>query len=452
MGQKYDFDYIIIGSGPAGRTAALRLSRTKKHVALVEEANFGGSEVTTRNIPTSTSLNFAKNYYNLTTHPATTGQDIHFNLPTITAHQERMEDWFANFYKESLANVTLLNGHAHFLDPHTISLGNSEYTASNFILATGAKLKYTGISGLDAVNYLTPTTALKIRRLPQCVFVVGGGPTGCEIAEYYAKLGTKVIIMELGTRLLPREDKEVGACMTEYFTSSLGITVITHAKVVALSQDASSKIVIFSTNSQEKMVRVDCIVMATGHEPVIDYGLENTGVSYKRTGIKVDKNFETTAKHIYAIGDAIGTTDSSTDISVYQANLLTNSLINHTKVLQNYAGFIRTIHTSPSVSVVGMNERDLTARDLKCKRSIVYFKDLPYSYINNDTYGFVKLLASSKGHLIGATIVGKHSDLLIEELALALRQRIAISSIASTPHVIGNNSEAVKLAAKNFLK
>ena len=453
MATQNSFNYIVIGSGPAGRTAAFKLAKARKRVAIVDGQNPSGTDCN-RDIPYLVSLNFAHNYHQMSNFPAFSGQDLHYNFPTLVSHQEHISSVInaENQHKLQSAGVTLIPGNANFIDNKTIAVGNQQYIANNFIIATGAKLKVTGISGLDSVNHLTPTTALKIRRLPKYVFVVGGGPTGCEIAEYYAELGAKVIIMERSSSLLPREDKEVGACIKDYFENELGIMVVTNAKVVALEQDNISKRVIFITSGQEQFVRVDCIILATGSEPSLDLGLENAGVDYKHTGITVNKYFQTSTKNIYAIGDAIGTLDSSTERAKYQASILVSNIIHKAKSTANYNGFIRTVNTFPEVATIGLNDRDLLERDRKCRRAIVQLSDFSANQINELEYGFIKLMADNNEHIIGATIVAPNATLIAEELAIIIRHRISASNLAGTPHPTFSYNQAIKIAARKFIR
>ena len=454
MGKKYDFDYIIIGSGAAGRTAATNLIKKFKKVAIVEGRTFGGLDYNFRDIPYNIGLDFAHTYHKAQNFPATSGSDFHFNLPTLVAHQNYISSSMSKESQQSLEEkgIICLNGYAHFLDSNTIAVGTNEYTSKNFIIATGSKLKTSEINGLDTVNYLTPDTALKVSRLPKFVFVIGGGSTGCEIASYYASLGTKVLIMERSPRILPREDKEVSVTLTEYFKNELGMMVIPNSRVVAIEQDELSKRVIFTSEGQEKAVRVDCIVLATGAEPMLDCGLANAGVKYKRTGIIVNKLFQTSAKNIYALGDCLGHNKSSTELAEYEASLLTSNLIHKTKATPSYSGFTRCTNTYPEVAVVGFNEKDLLARDKKYKKSIFYLKDLPFSKIEPLGLGFVKILADSNNRILGATVVAPNASLIIEELSIAVRHHINLTTIASTPHIANTFNPAVKLAAKKLIK
>ena len=453
MGKKYNFDYIIIGGGPAGYTAAFTLAKTKKRIALVEESIYDDNFIS-RDIPYATSLDFAHTFFKFTHYPEMSGQDLHYNFPTIVAHQNTVINSFLEEQKTLLEknNITHIEGHAHFLNSHTIAVNDVQYSSETFILATGSELKTTGIAGLETSKYLTPTTAIRIRRLPKYAFIIGGGPTGCEIATYYAELGAKVIIMEKEPRLLPREDEETSACLTEYFTHKLGILVVANAEVVAIEKDKVSKQVIYKTGNQEKSVRIDNIILATGFKPRLDCGLENAGVKVKPNGVIATNNsFQTTAKNIYAIGDCLGN-ESSTERVEYQASLLASNLIKKGKSLPSYHGFARVTNTSPEIATVGFSEARLKKLKRKYKKSIVYFKDLPISKITRSSYGFVKILTDRKNHVIGATIVAPHASLMIGELSVAVRHHLTVLELTGTPHISNDYPLAIKLAAKNLVK
>lgn len=454
MGRKYDFDYIIIGSGPAGSTTARTLIKSKKRIALIEGRYFGGSNLNTRDVPYSVSLDFAHTYHKVSHLPEFSHQDFSFNFPTIVAHQLKaiIESGGGNNQKSySNAGIVCLHGYANFLDNHTIAIGEQKFTAQNFILATGSHLNTTDIAGTDAVNYLTPETAIKIRRLPKAALIIGGGSTGCEIAEYYAKLGAKVFIMESASRLLPAEDPEISQAINDYF-DTLGITTLVSSKAVALEQDETSKCVIFQNDRIEKMIRVDCIVLATGSAPTTDYGLENAGVKLTKTGtIKVDKTFQTSAKNIYAIGDCINNS-SSTERANYEGKLLATNIINKVKNTPNYAGFVRVTSTFPAVISVGPTEAELKKSKRKYLKSIVYLKDIPASKIYNFPYGFVKLIVDRTNHIISASIVAPSAEAMSGELSLAIRHHLSAIELASTPHLANDFSYAIKLAAKKLAK
>ncbi len=452
MGKKYDFKYIVIGSGPAGSAAALTLVKSKKRVALIENRYFGDTNLNTRDIPYKVALDFSHTYHKLSLYPEFKNQDLTFNFPTIAARELNTIVKTGGNDKKVFENagVVCLDGYANLLDQHTIAIGQQKITAEYFILATGSRLKTGGISGIDRIDYLTPNTAVKIRRLPKVITIIGGGSTGCEIAEYYAELGVKVLLLEMSDLLLPREDREVGETIADYFTRRLGISVLTGCKVVSLEEDNFSKYIVFQTNGVEKMIRTDYIVLATGSEPILDYGLENANVKFKNSGIVVDKLFQTSAKNIYAIGDCLGN-ESSTERAEKEGLTVAMNLINKTKITVDYKGMPRIVNLYPEIATTGFNESDLLRRDRNYKKSIVKLDEITASKIYGIEHGFVKLLSDKNSHIIGATIVAPNASLMISELSIAVRHGLTALELASTPHVCNSFNEAIKLAAKKLL-
>lgn len=452
MGKKFDFDYIIIGSGPAGTTAALTLAKNKsKKIAIVEGQSYGGTNLNTRDIPYAVGLGFAHSFYNLKDSPELTGQELHYNFPTIAAHQEKVSELLGAGSKKLYedAGITCINGFANFLDANTIAIEGAKITSDYFILATGARLNTGHIVGLDSVDYHTPDSILKIRRLPKYILIVGGGSTGCEIAEYFAKLGTKVILMESSARILPKEDKEASDALRDYFERELGIMIMENCKVVEITNDGATKRVVFSTDGHDKMVHIDCVVLATGSTPRTDYGLENAGVRFNKSGIIVDKFVQTSARNIFAIGDAISS-NSSTERAEYEASVLADNLLHKAKTPVIHSGFARLTATEPEIATVGKTEATLIKNKTKYSKAVVYLKDLPASKIYHENYGFVKIITNSRGSIIGATIMAPHASLMILELAVAVRHHLTALEIASTPHVANSFNYAIKLAAKKL--
>ncbi len=452
MSKKYDFQYVVIGSGPAGSTVATTLAKAKKGVALVEGRFFGGSNLNTHDVPYKVALGIAHSYAKINASPEYSNQDLSVNLPAIINQELKAVVTASKHNKQSYdeSSVICLNGYAHFLDAHTIAVKDKKITSANFILATGAHLNTKDISGIDTTQYLTPETAIKIRHLPKVIAVVGAGSTGCEIASFFAELGSKVILLESADRILPREDTEVSTEITKYFTKELGVNILNKCKVVAIGQDATSKYLIFRYGNTEKMVRVEEVALATGSLPNTDCGLENANIKYKETGITVNKLFETSAKHIYAVGDCIGG-ESSTERAYQQGLTLATNIIKKAKNLVNYSGITRLIDTPLQIATVDANEQDLIKRGRKFKKVILPLSETTAGQIDGLKYGFVKLIVNKNNYIIGATIVAPHASLLAEEIAVAIRHHHTAVELASTPHLINSYNHAIKLAARNLI-
>lgn len=453
MGKRFDFEYIVIGGGVAGIAAAMKLAKAKRKVALIEQNKWGGVSVNSRDVPAKALFNFSHLYADAISGSkfGISSANLRYNYPSV-AHWRDQAVSKSIPKKKDLedAGVVCLKGKAHFVGPNDVAVGDGQISANKFIIATGAEMAENNISGLDSVPHLTPATALTIERPPKAVLVVGGGPSGCEIAEYYAELGAKVVIVEMKNKLLPREDAEVSELIEQYFDKKLGIKVFTKTRVVALEKDKHSSKVVFSRNGSERAVRVETIVLATGSKPATDIGLPNAKVSFDKTGIVVDRALQTSARNVFAIGDVIGG-DSSTERAIYTAEIAVLNMIERNKTYINFDGFMRVIDTYPQIASVGMTEKEVAKKTKKYKKVLIPLSAAQASITSDFRIGFLKLIADNQGKLIGATAVCPNAEEVLQEAALAIRHKLPLTQIASTPHPIGAWTELLKIGTKQLL-
>ena len=452
---KFDYDLIVIGSGAGGSAGAILAARAGLKVALIESDKWGGSTLNYTDTPYSAILH--------ATHllkEATAAQRFGLSSANLRYNYPTLQNWKSYATRRAGANskksyeaagITCIHGFAHFLSPYEINVGEARLSARHFLLATGSNLSDHGIKGLESVDCLTKETALNSTRPPKTVFVVGAGSTGCEIAQYFSELGSKVLIAEISGRLLPREDEEVGQALDTIFNKS-GITVHTQSRVTLLTKDSVSKKVIFLRGGSEKSVRIDEIVLATGYAPATDLGLENTGVHFTKSGITTLSTFQTSVKHIYACGDCIGG-DSSAERAAAEARAaITNILHKKAKETVNYTGFARLTNTYPAIAQVGSTEDDCIKRDAKIRKIILPLSASPASNTQDFRDGFIKLISDRSGKLIGGTIMAPHASELISELSLALTHGLTARDLASSPHPAGSWSETLRLAAQSLAR
>lgn len=457
MPTKYDFDYIVIGSGAAGGTAAMMAAGAGKKVALIEAKNWGGSSANISDVPYAAATQFSQ-LYNAAKAGVRFGissSDLRYNYPTALKWRAVAAKRAGSNSKKEFekAGIDCMAGFAHFVSPNTVAVGKKgELKAKKIIIATGATPVKSGITGIGVVRHLTPESAMTLERLPKVALVVGAGASGCEIAEYFAELGTKVILLELAERILPREDQEVAELMEKRFSKDLGIKVVTGARAIALENDRRVKKVIFLKDGKEKVVRVEEVVLATGSTPATDLGLENAGVKYGVRGIKVGKSMETSVRHIYAVGDVAdsGSKISSSEIAAYEAAVAMSASLNRAKGIADYRGFVRMTATYPQVACVGLNEDDCIKRDLKYKSCLVPLAVIPAANVHDFKDGFVKLITNREKKIIGATVVCPEASSVVQELALAIRMEAKILDVATTPHVAMSWSEVVRIAARRL--
>jgi len=450
--QKNEFDLIVIGSGAAGGAGALMAAGARQKVALIEADKWGGSALNYTGVPMD-ALFHASHLFTEATGGVKFGlssSNLRYNYPTINNWKNVTMRRAGAGSKKTFDNagIATVHGRAHFISPREISVGDQRLSARKFLIATGAHPLDTGIKGLDNVNFMTPDSILGIIRPPRTLFVVGAGSTGCEIAQYFAQLGTKVLIAEVAGRLLPGEDEEVGQVLDDSF-NHLGIKVLTQSRVVALEKDSVSKKVIFMRGGQEKSVRIDEVILCTGSTPATDIGLENAGVKYGAKGIKVSKGMQTSMKHIFAAGDCIGG-DSSTEKAVLEVTAAISNIVGRNKTLVEYSGLSRVTRTCPEVASVGVTEDDCIRHDRKIRKVVVPLSVTQVSNTTDFRDGFIKILTDRNRKIIGATIVSPHAGILIQELALSIRLELSVGEVADTPHVANNWGELIRIATRRL--
>jgi pyruvate/2-oxoglutarate dehydrogenase complex dihydrolipoamide dehydrogenase (E3) component len=447
---KFDYDLAVIGSGPAGSSAASVAAKAGRKVAVVEQSSVGGDFLNGYDIPSQAAFRIAQSFYEAKRGAkwGLSSGNLRYNFPAIInfgrGAARKASPFFGAKFLEN-AGVTVVKGKAHFVGPHELGVAGGSLTAKNFLIATGSELKNHEIKNLENVRTLTPQSAFEIIRPPKSLFIIGAGATGVELAQYFATLGTQVLLADIAARPLPKQDEEIGQFIDELFNKQYGIKVLTRTRVVAVEKDAMSKKVILVRGGQEKTVRVDEILLATSRTPLTDIGLENAGVKYDRHGVMVDATLRTSAKHIFAAGDVLGG-NSSVTRSVLEGKTAAQNIIYRAKTAMNLTGVPTLTNTLPQIASVGSSEDDCLKSDKKIKKSLVPFSDvvrsIPADYVN----GFVKIITDRSGKLLGGAVVAPAADLLISELSLALKQGMTAAELADTPHALESWGEALRLA------
>lgn len=454
--KKFDYDLIVLGGGPAGYTAAIVAAKAKLKVAVVNNS-FNKTSMS-RETEVATALDFVSHYNTarIATKLGLSTASLRYNYPTNLRWRESTKRRLINSKKQlETAGVEVIVSSGNFVGEHEIAIGEQRIiTGAKIIVATGASLDTGGIAGTEEVECLDVNAALKLERLPKVVFVIGAGRRGCEATEYFASLGAKVLIADIAGRLLPKEDEEVGQVL-DYRFSKKGVKVLTQSRVIAVTEDKMSKKVMFLRGGIEKSVRVDAVILATGLQPNTDIGLENAGVRFDLNGIKTDKHLQTNVRHIFAAGDVLKRQDlakkqSSIELANYEGALAATNAQLKKKIEVDYTGFIRTTNTEPTIATVGLTEDDCIKRDRKYKKVVVPLTVTNRAKLDDFYDGFVKIVANSQGKILGATIMAPGADILIQEIALAVKYGISVAEIASTPHVALGWADILRVAAQKL--
>ncbi|MDR1032792.1 MAG: NAD(P)/FAD-dependent oxidoreductase [Candidatus Nomurabacteria bacterium] len=451
---RFNFDLIIIGSGVGGSTAAIAAAQAGLKTAIVEANTFGGSALNDNDIPLAALFQTARLYDQARrgSRFGLSSTALRYNYPAINHFKDiavKRSGGGGNRRFYDNLGVHAYSGLAHFLSPSEISVGNGHLSAKNFIVATGAKFKEPDIKNLAAVKYLTPNDVKSLIRLPRSIFVIGGGRTGVELAQYFASLGSKVLIAERSARLLPSEDQEVGTLLGKIFNDDHGIKVLTKTKIVAVSSKAGVKKVTFMRGGEEKTISVDEVLVATGMEPNTDIGLENAGVKYTTQGIIVNDHLQTSLKNIYAVGDVING-HHSTSLAMAQGQWAVENTLRRTKQPIPKVSAPNVTFTYPEVASVGLTEDDCLKRDIKIHKSLAPLSTIARSGVSDFRDGFVKIITNHHGKVIGGSIVAPEAGSMIHELVIAVNHDLMASDLVELPHAFMSWNEAIKVAAKKI--
>jgi len=448
--QKYDYDLIVIGSGAGGGVAADIVAGSGKRVAIIEGDALGGQTPNWGCIPTKALLH-AANVYDAAKHGAPFGiraAAVGYNYPSVKAWKdlavERTGAHDSERYYQT-RGISLFRGMAHFISPNEVTVNRRHLSAEHFLIATGSQWVIPDIIGLKNVPYLTARTALDLVRPPKSVFIVGGGAIGAEFAELFSVFGSKVYIADIASRLLPKEDDEVGDLIGDYFSKHRGMSVLTKTKVTKVSREGLTTRVTYVRGGTEHTAKVDQLLIATGKAPTVDIGLENAGVEYTPKGVEVDEFLATSAKHILASGDVLGRY-MFTHMGVYESRIAAHNLLNKNKVSPDYTAVPRVTFVSPEVASVGLSEAACLKRDLSIKTAVAPINIISRSNVANQHEGFVKVITDRKGVLLGASVVSPHAGEVIHELTLAIQHGLTASQVANTLHAFPTWSEAVRVA------
>ena len=356
----------------------------------------------------------------------------------------------AEAFKE--AGISLLGGFAQFVDPWTVGVGGRQTTGRNIIIATGSANFIPDIPGLKAAGYITFREALNLPRPPASLLVIGGGTTGCAMAEIFNAAGSRVCLAEKADHLLVREDPEVGQVVEEIFKGK-NINVLSSGEITSVRlRDDGQKEAIVKLPEETKTIIVEEILVAAGRLPRLDLNLAGAGIQFDADGIKVNRFLETTANHIYAIGDVIGH-DMLAHLSSHHSQLAVHNMNQSRakdKITLNYAAVSRYLAISPEVAATGLTERELRQQGLPYRKAIVPIHGLIRSQLSGQQAGFVKLICAEDGKLLGGSIVAPEAAEMIVQLSLAVNAGLREADLKNNLKPFTAWSEAFNLACKQL--
>ena len=453
---RFDYNLVVIGAGSAGLVTAYIASAVKAKAALIEKEKMGGDCLNTGCVPSKSLIRSAKilNYAKRAEEFGFKSAEVDFDFADVMERVQgiiKKVEPHDSAERYSKLGVDVYRGEARVKSPFEIEVNGRTLTARSIVIATGARPFVPPIPGLDRVAYLTSDNLWNIRKLPERLIVLGGGPIGSEMTQAFARFGSRVTQVEMGPRILSREDEEISEMIRERFTKE-GVRVLTNhrAKEVVIEEDGQ-KVLVCENNSEKIRVPFDQILVAVGRAPnVKGFGLEELGVEISKRGtLETDGFLQTNFPNIYCAGDVAGPYQFTHTASHQAWFAAVNALFGEWKSFKaDYRVIPWTTFTDPEVARVGLNEMEAKEQGIEYEVTTYGIDDLDRAITESEDHGVVKVLTKPGGDkILGVTIVGSHAGDIIAEYIAAMKHNIGLNKILGTIHIYPTLAEANKAAA-----
>lgn len=439
---EFDYAVVVIGGGSGGYAAARTTVAAGLRTAVIEGGEEVGGLCILRGCMPTKALLYAAEVFHMARRAETWGIEIpetRFDFTKVMERKNAMIADFADYRREQLSDgrFDFIRAHAEFEDPHTLALSDGRrITARHFIVGTGSKIAPPPLPGLDQTGYITSDDALRLKALPASIIVLGGGPIALEFAQFFARFGSRVTVVQRSGQILSSFDNDAASSLTEAFTAE-GIEVLAGTRIESVSRDGTQKVVRFEHQGELKSVAAEEILFALGRAPNTgSLKLERAGVAVDARGrIETQATMQTTASHIYAVGDCAGPHEI-VHIAIQQGEIAGHNIAapDAPKAI-DYRVLSTIVFTDPQVAIVGLSERQAETQGVPFLASSHPFNDHGKSLIMEAKEGFVKLLAHREsGEIIGGACVGPVGGELIHEIIVAMQVRMTVHQLAETPH------------------
>jgi dihydrolipoamide dehydrogenase len=438
---QFDFDVAIIGGGSGGYAAARTAANAGLKTVVIEGGKEVGGLCILRGCMPTKALLYAAEVKHLAERAETWGVragKISFDFAKVMARKNLMIKDFADFRVQQLnaGKFKFIRANAKFLDAHTVELDSGKkLTAKNFVIATGSSVAPSPLPQLDEIGFITSDDAVALKKLPKSLIILGGGAIACEFAQFFARFGVKVTLIQRSEHILKEFDADAGIEIEKVFRRE-GIQVFTGTKLLDAKRKGKLKTVSFAQNGKTVSVLAEEILFALGRIPnTATLGLENAGVKTENGRISADSKMQTSAPHIFAAGDCTGPHEI-VHIAIQQGETTVQNILKPKSPRKmDYRLLISVVFTEPQVAFVGLTEREAKARGIKFLAASYPFNDHGKSLIMEAKDGFVKLLANPKtGEIMGGACVGPSGGELIHEIVVAMSKRMTVHELAATPH------------------
>jgi pyruvate/2-oxoglutarate dehydrogenase complex dihydrolipoamide dehydrogenase (E3) component/uncharacterized membrane protein YdjX (TVP38/TMEM64 family) len=459
---RYERNLIVIGAGAAGLVSAYIAATVRARVTLVEAHKMGGDCLNYGCVPSKAlirSSTLAQQFREADRYGLeSVAPKFSFKAVMARVHSViRAVEPHDSVERYTALGVEVLQGRAKILDPWTVAVALNDgrtqrLTTRSIVIAAGSAPIVPPLPGLEDTGYVTTDTLwerfAELDAAPPRLVVLGGGPIGCELAQSFARLGSKVTQVEMGPRLLTREDAEVASFARQVLERE-GVTVLTDHKALRCEREGHQKRLIVESAQGERQIEFDELLCAIGRRARLEgYGLEELDIATQKT-VVTNEYLETLYPNILAAGDVAGPYQF-THMAAHQAWYASvNALFGQVRRFKaDYSAVPWTTFMDPEIARVGLNEQDARERHIPCEVTRFELRELDRAIADSATEGFLKVLTvPGKDRILGVTFVGPHAGDLCAEWVLAMKHGLGLNKVMGTIHTYPTLAEANKYAA-----
>jgi pyruvate/2-oxoglutarate dehydrogenase complex dihydrolipoamide dehydrogenase (E3) component len=450
------YNMVVVGAGTAGLVTAAGAAGLGAKVALIERSFMGGDCLNVGCVPSKALIRCARAISDV----RGAGEfgvrgldDVHVDFPVIMERMRRLRADISptdSAKRFSELGIDVFMGDATFTGRETVEVAGQTLRFSRACVATGARAVVLPIPGLSEAGALTNETIFSLTKLPKRLAVIGGGPIGCELAQCFARFGSKVTLLEVGAHILSREDR-VAAVRIEASLVRDGVDLRCGVNIESVSQQGDTRVIRLKGG---ETVEVDQILLGVGRAPNVDgLGLDEAGVAFDgRSGVKVNDKLQTTNPKIYAAGDVC---------SVYKfthaADFMARIVIQNALFFGRSKASALTIpwctYTEPEIAHVGMYPKDAEASGIEIDTFTIELSDVDRAILEGDTDGFCKVhVRRGTDKIVGATLVARHAGDMISEVTVAMAAGAGLGTIARAIHPYPTTADVIRKAGDAYNK